>query len=119
MQHPADVLHDRIRLPQDINVPESNNLEAASLQPSGTLLVVGQLVEMLAPVQLDDELSVPAAEIGDVMVYGDLAPELESVELSVAKRSPELRLCVGLFDPKTSRACDGIGSLSRWDAPSP
>ncbi len=74
---------------------------------------------MLGPVQLDDQLCVLAAEVGDVPVDRDLATELESVELPIAERSPELGLGVSLFDPKTSRACDGIRRLSRWDAPSP
>jgi hypothetical protein len=54
---------------------------------------------VLATVQLDDQLSLAAAEVDDVWADGYLAREFRAEEAPVTQARPKAALCVGLSPP--------------------
>ena len=79
----ADGVEDVVELRKYIGIPESQNPITLLLQPAVTLIVV-IVVRMLAAVQFDDETSVKANKVGDVVSDRNLAAKLKTVQLSVS-----------------------------------
>lgn len=88
MQCLEDGLYNLIGPGEDVTVPESQNPKSCGAQkviPSG---VIRDLLQMLAPVQLDDDQRFDASEVANIQAHLMLATELESTELSAAYASP-------------------------------
>ena len=71
---------------------------------------------VLAAIELDDELRITAAKVGNLAADRHLAPELRTQESAVAKPAPELRFRVGHRAPQLASAqCDmpGLTHVSR------
>jgi hypothetical protein len=52
------------------------------------------LIQVLAPIDLDDELCFLTGEVSEVSIDRELAAELEATELPVAKYRPQLPFAV-------------------------
>jgi len=52
-------------------------------------------VEMLAPVDLDDQMSLHANEIDDVLTHRNLATEVVASDLFSAESHPQIDLSIG------------------------
>lgn len=95
IQHGEDGIHNIVCLLQRIVVPESEHPKSQLLQHSGATLVVGDLPEVLAAVEFNNEISFDAYEVQDVTSHAMLASELHS-KLPVAQALPKQCLRIGL-----------------------
>jgi hypothetical protein len=84
-QHPFSIA-------QHVVIPESDNAISASLEPFGADTVV---IGMLTAIDLDDQLSFRAEEIGDVRSDWVLSPETSSVQLLAPQTEPQSLLSIG------------------------
>jgi hypothetical protein len=91
-------LHDLFGSQQHIMVPKPNDTPSITLQPFGASVVVSVL-EVLAPIQFDDELAFQTREIGEVGTDRMLTPEFATEQPSVAQPIPEPLLRVRLPAP--------------------
>jgi hypothetical protein len=74
----------RLGIQQHIVVPETHNLIAALSEftiPTGVIFLLRQ---MLPAIHLNDDLSLHAGKIGDVIANWHLPPKSESRQLSIA-----------------------------------
>ena len=94
-----DRFDDLVGALEHVVVPESQDLEALRPQPCiPRFIVAGALV--LAAVDLDDELSIQADEVDDVMTDRMLAAESGIADLLSSQTVPEPLLRVGHFVAK-------------------
>jgi hypothetical protein len=82
-----DLADDAFSLRPHIVVPEAQDGVAERCQPSVALEIVLAL-GMLAAVDFDHQLEARAAEVGEVVADGMLAPEVDTLELSAAQVLP-------------------------------
>jgi hypothetical protein len=107
VQRLEDCLHHRICARQDIVIPEAQNLKPLLLKEGITSRVVRCGLNMLAAVDLDDQLGFEAGEICDVRTDRNLPPEADIQELLAAQAPPQRPLRFGHF--AAQRACVGEG----------
>ena len=91
-------LHHALDVCQNVVVPESDDSIAQDLQVASPLQII-RIVSVLAPINFDDQHSLPAAEVHDVRAYGKLSYELEAPELSAGKTMPQSMLSLGHVAP--------------------
>ena len=80
---------------ENIIIPESQDAESQRFERSRTALVIRNLIEMLAAIQLDGEATFERCEVEDVTRDAMLTPEFRA-ELRVAQMSPKQCFRVGL-----------------------
>jgi hypothetical protein len=68
---------------------------ASRLKPRRSLLVVLDVLEVLAPIHLDDQVSLDTNEIDDVGTHRDLPTKVVPSELVAAEPHPEIDLRIG------------------------
>ena len=73
-----DRLKDVLRLPQHMIVPEAKNAEASFPQKTVASSIICGSIQMLAPVEFDDNGGFRTDEIADVWTDHVLASELEA-----------------------------------------
>ena len=94
-----DRVQDIGRVPQHVIVPEPQHPEPAGFQEARACVVATPLRQMLAAIQLHDEMSFRAGEIGEVGPYPVLPPELPPQQAPVAQVLPQHPLRFGLVAP--------------------
>jgi hypothetical protein len=107
------LLHDSIYIFQHIDIPESDDSISELAKCLGSPKIVLLIVEVLAPIEFNDELLLDAAKIHDEPSHRMLAAELEIRDLTVAQAGPELALCIGGI-ARISRARRTELSASGW-----
>jgi hypothetical protein len=76
-QRNTNCFQDAIRLLENVVVPEAEHPKVSRFEPRGALVIfLG--VEMLASIDLDDQMSLYAGEIDDIWTQGNLASETVS-----------------------------------------
>jgi hypothetical protein len=89
---------------EDGRVPEAQNSPALPLKISRPSLVIGDLIRMLAAIDLHDEARFGAVKVDDVRAAGDLALPPPATQTPIAKGSPEARLRLRILTPQTTGA---------------
>jgi len=82
MQRFEDCFENVVYLQQHIGVPESENAKAARPEKRISASIIWRLLDVLAAVQLDNEIHIEANEVADVITDLMLSPELEEVPSS-------------------------------------
>lgn len=95
-----DVAQDVVRSYQHVVVPIAHDLQAHGLEDSSASAIVTALILMMAAVHVDDETTLHANEIHDVLSARVLAPELASPQLPGAQMRPEPAFGIGLVPAK-------------------
>ena len=94
-----DRVQDIGRVPPHVVVPAPLRPVPAGFQEEHERVVATPLRQMLAAIQLHDEMSFRAGEIGEVGPYPVLPPELPPQQAPVAQVSPQHPLRFGLVAP--------------------
>ena len=91
-------LHNTVRIPEDLVVPEPQHREAVTMQMgiAGFIAMSTGLQVVLATIDLDHEPGGPAREVDDQVVDRNLSTKMEAVSLQHTETSPEFSLGVGL-----------------------
>ena len=94
-----DGLQDAVEILIDFVVGDADHAVASVAQETCSPLIPANLRVggVRRPVDLDDELSLPTDQIGEVGSDRLLANELEAAEPAIAKRAPENRFSVGVI----------------------
>jgi hypothetical protein len=92
-----DGLQDSIGLQQNLPVVEAHHVKACAFQHRCTppVLLCSFRLEVLATIDLDDQLGFEAGEVGEEWSDGMLSAELEAGKLAVAQVAPDQPFCVG------------------------
>jgi hypothetical protein len=88
LEHPLDVL-------QHVAVPEAQDPIAAQFEPSRARPVVGDVLAMLAAVDLDQQPMRQACKIDDVGSDRHLTAKAIAADLTISQLPPQLALRVG------------------------
>ena len=98
-----------ITFPHDFPIGEPQHTIAPRTEIARTFGVVGngRIGAVLIAVQFDNEFCTVAAEIGNVFGEGDLAAEMETNSLEIAKARPQDAFSVGRVLPKHPGKCVG------------
>ncbi|HYC64300.1 MAG TPA: hypothetical protein VEC14_06180 [Reyranellaceae bacterium] len=92
---PDDRFDNRLTLVEYIAVPETQHPELLALEIAAASVIVGSTIDMLASIQLYDQLVAQAGEIGDVGTDGDLPAEAGADHFSAAQFLPQELFRVG------------------------
>jgi len=98
---------DAVAVGEDSGVSEAEDAEAGAFEVDGAAGVIGDLVGVLAAVDLQDQGGVAAEKIEDVGAEGDLALPLPAAESARAQGVPETSLRVGVTPAKVAGALEG------------
>jgi hypothetical protein len=99
----CDSVQDTVAVCEHLVIPEPQDAEAKIRQVSRPAPVSFFLRDVLAAIQLDDQLVVRAAEVSDVGTDHMLPAKLGPVKLARAQPPPELSLGIRLFSAEPSR----------------
>ena len=95
---------DPFRILDGVVCPEAQDAPAFVFRRTGPSSVCLDLKGMMLAVDLDDELSGQAGEVGEVGADRALPAELEAAEAAIAKEFPNLVLCTAAVAPQVSRS---------------
>ena len=98
-----DSLCNCLGIRQNVVVPESQDAIALSLQPPGTLFVVGDLLRMLATIHFDNHSAFKTHKIHDERAKRLLAAKFYCGDLSPLELLPETPFCVRQVFAQLSR----------------
>jgi hypothetical protein len=98
-----DAKTDAVAIGEDIVVPEPQNAKSGAFQVSRAALVIGDLIGMLAPVDLDDETCIDTKEIQEIRPPRDLPLPPPTAEAMCAQSIPEPRLGAGVAASEFTR----------------
>src|SRR5258708_1798244 len=96
-QHSRYRHHNRLLIPQDLIVPESNYAVAGTLQERRALAILLRLFGVLCAVYFNNQSPLLTTEIRDVGADRMLPPELRASQLAAAQSLPQLALSISLF----------------------
>ena len=82
-------LEDIIHPSQHVAIPESQDAKPMGPEECISMLVTRSLIEVLAPIQLDNDCGFKADEIADIHAERMLPSEFEATQLSASQASPE------------------------------
>src|SRR5581483_3822150 len=97
-------LGHRIRLREDIVVPEPNKCVALPPEPNFPSEVARLLVHVMPTINLDDQAPLEAYEVDDIRANRVLAAEPHSVNLSSPQELPQPTFGIGGIGPQLPRA---------------
>ena len=92
VQRLEDRIHHSIEFCLHVTVPEPKDAVAGRSQEAVAAIVILGALEMLAPVEFNDQLSVERGEVADVEADLMLSAELEASDLSASQTAPEKTL---------------------------
>jgi hypothetical protein len=95
---------DPFRILDDVVCPKAQDAPAFAFHCAGASRVCLDLKGMMLAVDLDDELSGQAGEVGKVGADRVLPAELEPAEATIAKKLPNLVLGTAAVAPQVSRS---------------
>ncbi len=75
---------------EHVGIPESQDAQTFRSQIGVATRIVCRLLDMLTPVELDDDTGTQAHEVADVRTNRVLPPELEVIQLSPTQMPPEV-----------------------------
>src|SRR2546421_10328936 len=91
--------------PQDLIVPEAEHAVTLRFQPCRPQVIACFGRDVLTAVELDDQASVKAGEVGNVPTERNLAAKVAAGQLLSAEVAPEQRFCLGrLLAPPAGEA---------------
>src|SRR3954451_12668106 len=97
MKRFEDGLDDGVEVCLHIAVPEAQNTITSRSQETITPSIIGGALNMLTPVQFDDDAGIGRGEIADAESDLVLPSELEAAELSAPQTAPREALGIGLL----------------------
>jgi hypothetical protein len=83
-------------------------------QQTGSPLILADFFNVLSAIQLDDQKSRGAGEVGDKFADRKLAAKFDVINSSIAQSRPELLLRLRLTAPKFARAIVGNAARMAW-----
>ena len=98
---------DAVAVCEDIRVPEAQNAEPGALHVSGAAFVVGELIGVLATIDLDDKSSLDAEEIQEVRPPRDLALPPPASEAMGAQAIPKTGFGLRVVATEVARSIHG------------
>ena len=90
-----NIRHHIVNPQQHIIIPVAQHLVTQRFKHRSPPRIVHRPIQMLAAIDLDDQLRLRADEVGDVAGDRHLAPEAEAVELARAQALPEMPFGIG------------------------
>ena len=84
-----DIAKDSIRIAHHVVVPVSQHSIAFACKSCGSISVIALLLQMLTPVEFDDQALLRANEVNDIAEDGDLAAEAMSCKFPTTQQLPE------------------------------
>ena len=103
-QDSHDLLENRLRLQKYLVVPEAQDAKSLRLDQTVALLIVPDVLRVLAPIELEDNLRFQARKIRDESGNRHLAPEPEAGELFAAQMLPKVALSIGRLVAQPTRS---------------
>ena len=106
------IAENALQVRQDVIVPIANDYDAFICKPTRAAIVgLLHLLGVLPAVHFDRQAEAGAIEINGEWSYRMLPPEMKTIELIAAKRTPQSSFSVGHIAAEISRAC-GDGSCA-------
>jgi hypothetical protein len=105
----TDLVHDAVRMVQNLVVRQAKDDKASSSQPSIAAAVAQRLGEVRSTIRFDDEAGFLAEEVDDEWSDGMLSAELGLHNLPAAQHAPKL-LFGGRGSASQSTRLEGPGS---------
>jgi hypothetical protein len=92
-----DSLYDTVDVREYLTVPEAQNTKTALLYQFRTPVIPGDLVQVLAPVELDHKFQFRACKVRDEVSDWKLPPETELLKSFRSKTAPQLPFRIRLI----------------------
>ena len=94
-KHRKNGLAHAVEIAKHVIVPESYDDPTIRLEDARAFGVPYFLIHVLTAIEFDDQARLKAGEVGEIAIDGDLAAELEAVQLAIADGGPEPVFGVG------------------------
>jgi hypothetical protein len=92
-----DSLYDTVDVRKYLTVPEAQNTKPTLLNQLRAPIIPGDLIQVLAPVELDHELQTRACKVRDEVSDWKLPPETELLKSFRSKTAPQLPFRIRLI----------------------
>ena len=106
--------HHKFGTTQDLLIPEPQNPKPLLAQEPAPRRIRSFLLSMLSAVQLNNQPTIEAAEVRDIISYRHLSPELHADQGSISENTPELALRISHFSPHPARTIENYRISRRF-----
>ena len=108
----------RLGLLQHLPIVETQHGEAGSFERPRSALIRVQCIglEVLAPIEFNDQTGLRTGKVGDVPCHGVLAAELKTCQAAVSQAAPKQALSVGACGAQVARMRPHPGPLPQAGA---